>query len=162
MTASREKLLPLLDDAATSGVRLLVEPTAGSGVPLAATADELAAYYATVGDHEALGVCVDTCHLYAAGHDVSTSAGMASTLTALQRALPPHALALVHANDSADPLGSRRDRHQPVGQGRIGLEPFGALFRHPLTRHVPVVIETPGELADHRHDVGSLKELRDR
>jgi deoxyribonuclease IV len=162
LATSREALLPLLDDAAANGVRLLVEPTAGSGVPLAATVDELAVYCATVGGHEALGVCVDTCHLYAAGHDLATTAGMASTLTALQRALPAHALALVHANDSADPLGSRRDRHQPVGKGRIGLEPFGELFRHPLTRAVPVVIETPGELAEHRCDVDALKGLRDR
>lgn len=162
LAASAGLLPPVLDEAAAAGLRLLVEPTAGGGTALAATVPELASYLDAVGAHPALGVCVDTCHLHAAGHDLGSPAGMRATLDALHRVLPPGLVGLVHANDSRDPCGSRRDRHQPVGQGSIGAEPFGELFRHPLTRGVPVVIETPGERAEHRRDVATLKALRDR
>ncbi|MFL6137512.1 MAG: deoxyribonuclease IV [Frankiaceae bacterium] len=163
LASSRELLLPLLDEAAAAGVRLLVEPTAGGGAALAATVDELASYLDAVdGGHQGLGACVDTCHLFAAGHDVATPGGMRATLTALGRAVGPGRLGLVHANDSKDPCGSRRDRHEALGSGRIGLEPFGELFRHPATRGVPVLIETPGERERHASDVATLKALRDR
>jgi deoxyribonuclease IV len=68
---------------------------------------------------------------------------------------------LVHANDSRDPLGSRRDRHAAIGVGTIGLDPFAELFVHPATRGVPVIIETPGGEQQHRTDIAALKRLRD-
>jgi deoxyribonuclease-4 len=68
----------------------------------------------------------------------------------------------VHANDSKDPAGSLRDRHEAIGRGRIGVQPFAELFRHPATRGVPVVLETPGKGKEHRRDLELLKELRDR
>ncbi|HEU5024952.1 MAG TPA: TIM barrel protein, partial [Spirillospora sp.] len=71
-------------------------------------------------------------------------------------------LQLVHANDSKDPLGSGRDRHSNIGTGHIGSEPFGELFRHPATRGVPVIVETPGDVAAHRRDLETLRTLRDR
>jgi deoxyribonuclease-4 len=67
----------------------------------------------------------------------------------------------VHANDSKDPLGSLRDRHEAIGAGRIGQDPFVELFRHPATRDVPVVIETPGDAMSHRRDIELLCSLRD-
>jgi deoxyribonuclease-4 len=151
----------VLDEAAAAGIRLLVEPTAGGGGALAATAPEVAAWLDAVGSHPALGVCLDTCHLHAAGHDLGTPAGMRAALTVLARELPPGVVGLVHANDSKDPAGSRRDRHEAVGAGTIGLAPFGELFRHPLTRGVPVLMETPNDRDGHRADVAALKALRD-
>jgi deoxyribonuclease IV len=161
MAQLRSHLLPVLDAADPDGPKLLVEPTAGGGQALAATVQALAPWFAQVDDHEMLGVCLDTCHAYAAGHDVAAPGGMKRTLDALVKAVGRGRLGLVHANDSKDPLGSTRDRHEAIGQGHIGKDAFAELFRHPATRGVPVVIETPGDAAAHRRDVELLCALRD-
>ncbi len=157
----REALLPMLDVVGDSGPRLLVEPTAGGGAPLAARVEELAEYFAVLEAHPRLGVCLDTCHAYSAGHDLAAAGGVRSTLNALVRAVGKGRLALVHANDSRDRLGSTRDRHERIGAGGIGLAPFGELFVHPATRGVPVIIETPGGEEAHRRDIATLIRLRD-
>ncbi len=161
---SRELLLPLLDLAAAQpgGPRLLVEPTAGGGGALAATVDELAGYVDAHDRHPALGVCLDTCHLFAAGHDLSEPGGMRQLLTAFAKQVGRGRLGLIHANDSRDGVGSHRDRHQSIGRGMIGAEPFAELFRHPVTREVPVLIETPGTVEDHTRDLALLRALQDR
>jgi deoxyribonuclease-4 len=164
LTYSRELLLPLLDFAAAlpDGPRLLVEPTAGGGGALAADIEGLAGYIACHDGHPGLGVCLDTCHLFAAGHDLATPGGMRRMLTAYDKQIGRGRLGLVHANDSKDALGSLRDRHQSIGEGMIGLEPFGELFRHPVTRGVPVLVETPGTAEEHARDLELLRSLRDR
>ena len=158
----REHLLPILDLLVPDGPRLLVEPTAGGGEALASSVGDLAEWFAAVDDHPMLGVCLDTCHAFAAGHDLATPGGVRATLNELVRTVGRGRLGLVHANDSKDPLGSLRDRHESIGAGRIGAEPFAELFRHPATRGVPVLIETPGKLEGHAADIARLKALRDR
>ena len=157
----RELLLPLLDGLADDGPRVLVEPTAGGGQALAATVQDLGPWFAAVDDHPRLGVCLDTCHAVAAGHDLAAPGGMKRMLDALVKTVGRGRLGLVHANDSKDPLGSTRDRHESIGAGRIGQDPFAELFRHPATRGVPVLVETPGDAASHRNDVDLLRSLRD-
>jgi deoxyribonuclease-4 len=161
---SRELLLPLLDLAAgtADGPRLLVEPTAGGGGALASTVEGTAGYVGAHEDHPALGLCLDTCHLFAAGHDLSAPGGMRQLLTSVAKRIGRARLGLIHANDSRDPCGSQRDRHQSVGRGLIGPEPFAELFRHPVTREVPVLIETPGTVEDHQRDIALLRELQAR
>jgi deoxyribonuclease-4 len=144
-----------------TGPRLLVEPTAGGGQALCATVQELEPWFAQLDGHEMLGVCLDTCHAWAAGHDVAVPGGMKKTLDALVKAVGRGRLGLVHANDSKDPLGSTRDRHEAIGQGHIGKDAFAELFRHPATRGVPVLVETPGDASTHRRDVELLCTLRD-
>jgi len=161
MRQLRELLLPVLDDLPEGAPRLLVEPTAGGGQALAATVQDLQPWFAQLDDHPALGVCLDTCHAFAAGHDLAAPGGMKRMLDALVKAVGRGRLALVHANDSKDPLGSARDRHEAIGAGHIGQDPFAELFRHPATRGVPVVVETPGDAATHRRDVELLCSLRD-
>jgi deoxyribonuclease-4 len=161
MAQLRTTLLPVLDAADPDGPRVLVEPTAGGGQALAATVQDLAPWFAQVDSHPMLGVCLDTCHAFAAGHDVSSPGGMKKTLDALVKAVGRGRLALVHANDSKDPLGSSRDRHEAIGDGHIGKDAFAELFRHPATRGVPVVVETPGDAASHRRDLEVLRSLRD-
>jgi deoxyribonuclease-4 len=157
----REELGPLLDRAAAQGLpQLLIEPSAGGGSPLAATVAELGPYFDLLERHPRLGVCLDTCHLLAAGQDIAAPGGLRTVLGSLVRTLGRGRLQLVHANDSRDPLGSRRDRHQSIGAGTIGIEPFGELFRHPASRGVPIVVETPGGEAGHARDVALLKSLR--
>jgi deoxyribonuclease IV len=158
----RELVLPLLDDLDDDHPRLLVEPTAGGGQPLAATVDDLEALFDALEHHPRLGVCLDTCHAWAAGHDLAKPGGVRSTLNALVRAVGRGRLGLIHANDSKDALGSGRDRHTNIGTGQIGVEPFAELFRHPATRNVPVVVETPGDVDAHVRDLTTLKSLRDR
>ena len=81
---------------------------------------------------------------------------MKKTLDALVKTVGRGRLGLVHANDSKDPLGSARDRHEAIGEGHIGKDPFAELFRHPATRGVPVVVETPGDASTHRRDIELL------
>ena len=158
----REALLPLLDRAAAAGLpRLLVEPSAGGGRSLASKVQDLGPYLAAVEDHPWLGVCFDTCHAWAAGHDLATPGGMTATLDALIATVGPDRLQLIHANDSKDECGSTRDRHETIGQGRIGTAAFAELFAHPATAGIPVIVETPTvEHEGHAADIALLKSLR--
>ena len=167
-----ERLLPVLDAVPDGGPRLLIEPTAGGGRSLAATVEDLGPYLAALEWHPAVGVCFDTCHAWAAGHDLSVPGGMTATLDALEATVGAGRLALVHANDSLDERGSKRDRHTTLGEGSIGggaygVGPFAELMAHPSMTGVPVVVETPSELdgsktAGHTRDIGLLVSLRDR
>jgi deoxyribonuclease-4 len=161
MKQLRTHLLPLLDAAEPDGPKLLVEPTAGGGQALCATVDQLEPWFAELDAHEMLGVCLDTCHLFAAGHDLAAPGGAKKALDLLVKTVGRGRLGLVHANDSKDPLGSGRDRHAPIGEGQIGKDMFAELFRHPATRGVPVVVETPGDAASHKRDIDVLTSLRD-
>jgi deoxyribonuclease-4 len=158
----REALLPLLDDAAARGLpKLLVEPSAGGGRSLASKVQDLGPYLAAVEGHPWLGVCFDTCHAWAAGHDLATPGGMTATLDALIETVGPEKLMLIHANDSKDECGSTRDRHETIGQGRIGTAAFAELLTHPATAGIPVIVETPTvEHEGHAADIALLKTLR--
>lgn len=156
MAQVRRCVLPVLD--AVPGVPLLVEPTAGGGGALASDAASLAGYLDVLGRDERVGVCLDTCHMHAAGHDLSSPHSFAAALRAFGKAAGRGRIGLVHVNDSRDPAGSRRDRHASLGAGTIGGEPFGRLFSAPAVRGVPFVVET--EESCHPADVATLKRLR--
>jgi deoxyribonuclease-4 len=160
-----ERLLPVLAALPDDGPRLLIEPTAGGGKSLAATVEDLGPYLAALEEHPLVGVCFDTCHVWAAGHDLSVPGGVTATLDALEATVGPGRLGLVHANDSLDECGSKRDRHTTIGAGTIGVEPFRELLAHPSVAGVPVVVETPSELdgspsAGHARDIALLDSLR--
>jgi deoxyribonuclease IV len=157
-----EALLPLLDRAAAAGLpKLLVEPSAGGGRSLASKVPDLGPYLDAVQRHPWLGVCFDTCHAWAAGHDLATPGGMTATLDALVATVGPDRLQLIHANDAKDACGSTRDRHETIGRGRIGTAAFAELFRHPATAGIPVIVETPTEKHEgHAADIALLKTLR--
>jgi deoxyribonuclease-4 len=158
MRQVRSVLLPLLDALPADGPKLLVEPSAGGGRSLASKVGDLHAYFEAVDRHPGLGVCFDTCHAWAAGHDLAAPGGMKSTLDELVEAVGPGRLRLVHANDSKDGCGSTRDRHESIGEGAIGLPAFAEMFSHPALDNVPVIVETPGER--HDVDIALLKDLR--
>ena len=157
----RAALLPLLDEAAAHGwPKLLVEPSAGGGRSLASRVEQLGPYLDAVDRHPWLGVCFDTCHAWAAGHDLASPGGTAATLDALVDAVGPDRLWLVHANDSKDGCGSTRDRHESVGAGTLGPDAFAELLAHPATAGVPVVVETPNDDgAGHPKDIALLRTL---
>jgi deoxyribonuclease IV len=158
----RGALLPLLDTAAAEGLpRLLVEPSAGGGRALAARVEDLGPYLDAVGRHPWLGVCFDTCHAWAAGHDLASPGGMTAALDALVATVGADRVWLVHANDSKDTCGSARDRHESVGKGTIGKAAFGELLAHPaVASRVPVIVETPNDDgAGHPADIAHLRAL---
>ena len=126
---------------ATDRVDLLVETSAGAGTALGARFEEIAAI---VGGAESarVGVCFDTCHAFAAGHDLRTPRAVEATLRRFDRLVGLDLLRLVHLNDSAYGLGTRRDRHAHLGRGEIGVG-LAAFVRHPALADVPFVLETP-------------------
>ncbi|MGI5168705.1 deoxyribonuclease IV [Spirillospora sp. CA-253888] len=163
MKQVHEHVLPLLEEIPEDGPDLLLEPMAGQGAMLCAKVEDLGEFFERLEHHPKLGVCFDTCHAFAAGHDLAAEGGVAATMDALAATVGSGRLKLVHANDSKDVCGSFKDRHENIGAGHIGEEAFAELFRHPEVAGVPFVIETPGRGAEpHRADVDTLKRLRDR
>jgi len=155
----RDHLMPILDSLGPDDPLILLEPTAGAGQALCSTVDEVGPYLDALDRHAHVAICLDTCHAFAAGHDLSTSGGMKATLDRLVAVAGPGRLKLVHANDSKDPLGSRRDRHERIGAGLIGSDAFAVLVRHPAVSGVPIVLETPGEALDHAREIDLLRSL---
>jgi deoxyribonuclease IV len=161
----REITLPLLDKLADDDPDLLFEPMAGQGQMLCARAGDLGGYLEAVEYHPRAGVCLDTCHVFAAGHDLTADGGVTAMLDELRAVGAEGRVKLVHANDSLLGCGSRRDRHETIGTGMIGtglngLGPFGELLA--ALPDVPFVVETPGGKAGHARDIATLKELRAR
>ncbi len=153
-----EIALPLLDKLGDDDPDLLFEPMAGQGQMLCAQAGDLAPYLAAVERHPKAGICLDTCHMFAAGHDLTAVGGVAAMLDELVAAAGPGRVGLVHANDSLLGCGSKRDRHEALGAGKIGTEPFRELLS--ALGDVPFVVETPGGKAGHARDIATLKGLR--
>ena len=153
-------LRPVLDALGEDDPDLLLEPMAGQGQMLCARASDLLPYFAALGNHPKAGICLDTCHMFAAGHDLTAPDGIASMLAEVEQAAGPGRVKLVHANASLLGCGSKRDRHEPIGKGAIGVEPFRELLAQPALADVPFVVETPGGKAGHARDVALLKELR--
>ncbi|MFF4869121.1 deoxyribonuclease IV [Streptomyces sp. NPDC090109] len=157
----RERLLPLLDELThPDDPDLLLESTAGQGSSLCSRTWDFGPYFDVLDRHPKLGVCLDTCHVFAAGHDLTGPSGAARTLDLLVETVGAGRLKLIHANDSKDVVGAHKDRHANIGAGHIGEDAFRELLRHPATEGVPLVIETPGGKEGHRADVELLKKLR--
>ncbi|MBU1611350.1 MAG: deoxyribonuclease IV, partial [Proteobacteria bacterium] len=110
---------------------------------------------------ERLGVCLDTCHVFAAGYDLRTAPGVATMLDAFEAILGLDRLQFLHLNDSKHPLGSKKDRHEHIGQGEIGIEGFRALVNDPRIASLPMTLETPKEddLEDDRVNLALVRSL---
>ena len=147
--------------AATPGFQATVclEGMAGQGTNLGYTFEQLAWLLEHTDQGERLGICLDSCHLYAAGYDVRTPEGYAETMDAFDRVIGLERLQVVHLNDSVQELGSRRDRHTHIGAGTIGLEGFRNLVNDPRLAHLPGLLET--DKSDDLHeDIENLARLR--
>lgn len=140
-------LAKALDEAvarsAGSPVRILLETAAGQGGALGSRFDELRSVVDRLRDPSRIGICLDTCHVFAAGYDLATPEGYDRTFDAFDRELGLARLEAFHLNDSKKGLGSRVDRHEHIGRGAIGAGAFKRLMRDPRFRRVPKVIETP-------------------
>jgi deoxyribonuclease-4 len=153
--------MPILDALGPDGPWLLLEPTAGQGRSLCSLVEDLVPYLAALDHHPRVGICLDTCHLFAAGAPLDDPGGTTATVDRLVQVAGPGRLRLVHANDSLDVRGSLRDRHERIGEGHIGLGAFSELFGHPATDGVPFVLETPGSWDVGDPQVALLQKLRD-
>ncbi|MFF1478807.1 deoxyribonuclease IV [Streptomyces sp. NPDC058301] len=157
----RERLLPLLDELThDDDPFLLLESTAGQGASLCSRTWDFGPYFEALDAHPRLGVCLDTCHIHAAGHDLAGPGGAKQTLDLLVETVGEGRLKLIHANDSKEGVGSHLDRHRNIGAGHIGAEPFRELLAHPATDGVPLIIETPGGKEGQTADIALLKSLR--
>jgi deoxyribonuclease-4 len=143
-------------------VRLLLETTAGQGTTLGHRFEHLARILALAAEPGRLGVCFDTCHVFAAGYALAPQPEYRATLRAFDRVIGLKRLRAFHVNDSRKPLGSRVDRHAHIGQGCLGLEPFRLLVNDPRFRNRPMVLETPKEEAGCEDmDAVNLRVLRE-
>ena len=140
-------------------VSVLLENTAGQGSSIGHSFEQLAAILAGVRDEKRIGFCLDTCHLYAAGYDISTERGYRKVLREFDRLIGMERIRAFHVNDCRKPLGSRIDRHTHIGQGCIGLEAFHCLVNDRRFAAVPKILETPkGD--DVKYDLMNLRTLR--
>lgn len=139
----------------------LLETAAGQGSCLGCTFEELGRVMTLVDDRQRVGVCVDTCHIFAAGYDIRTRRGYARTIDELEEHVGLENVGAFHLNDSKKPLGSRVDRHQHIGEGEIGLDAFGLLLNDERFRYVPKVLETPKtiETVSDRENLRKLRAL---
>ena len=140
-------------------VRIALEVTAGQGSTLGRTFEELAYILDHVAETDRLRVCLDTAHLFAGGHDIATAAGVKKTFASFDKVIGKERLAALHLNDSKSALGSRVDRHEHIGKGRIGLEPFRWVMRQARFRKIPKVLETP-KGKEMKEDVENMAVLR--
>lgn len=130
----------------TSGVTAVIESTAGQGSNLGYRFEQIAAIIDGVRDKERIGVCIDTCHTFAAGYDLSTPKGYENTWREFDSIIGMHYLRGMHINDSKKGLGSRVDRHAPVGKGELGEPFFRMLMADPRMDNIPLILETPDEV----------------
>lgn len=157
-----DALARLFADGVGGDTMVLLETTAGQGSCLGNRFEHLARLFELLPNHHArLGVCVDTCHIFAAGYDIRDAEGYAATFAELDRLVGLANVRCFHLNDSQKDLGSRVDRHAPIGQGCIGAEAFRLLVNDPRFHGLPMIIETPkgDDMAEDRENLGLLRSL---
>lgn len=140
--------------------RLLLETTAGQGSNLGYTFDHLAQISELVKAEERIGFCFDTCHIFAAGYDLSTKKAYQKTMRAFNNIVGLDRLCAIHLNDAKKGLGSKRDRHEHIGKGAIGIEAFRCIMNDPRLKNVPKILETPKGKGRVDYDRINLRLLR--
>jgi deoxyribonuclease-4 len=137
---------------------LCMENTAGAGGTIGRSLEELATLFDALGRHPRLGVCLDSCHLFASGYDVTDRKELDRVLRELDGSIGLDRLRCLHVNDSKVPLGSNRDRHDNIGEGLMG-EKLGVFLAHPKLQKLPAYLEVPGE-SGHGPDAEQVKKLK--
>lgn len=164
--AGLERVVPAMTqvlDRCNERTWLLMENSAGAGGTIGRSLDELVTIFDAVGRHQRLGICLDSCHLFVSGVDVTDRAALDSLLDEFDKRIGLDRLKLLHANDAKAPLGSNRDRHDNIGDGLMG-EGLGVFLAHPKLQGLPVVLEVPGEdgHGPNAEEIRKLRELHDR
>jgi deoxyribonuclease-4 len=140
-----------------------MENSAGSGATIGRSLEELAVLIDRLDRHPRLGICLDSCHLYASGVDVTDRAALDACIDEVDATIGLDRLRALHVNDSAEPLGSNRDRHANIGEGLLG-EDLGVFLGHPKLQGLPAVLEVAGpeKKGPDANEVRKAKEIRER
>ena len=136
---------------------VLLETMAGKGSEVGRTFEELRRILDGVVLHEKMGVCLDTCHVSDAGYDIVND--LDGVLETFDRVVGLDRLRAIHLNDSMNPLGARKDRHERIGHGHLGLEAITRIINHPALRHLPFLLETPNELPGYGEEIALLRRV---
>ena len=136
---------------------VLLETMAGKGTEVGRTFEELAAIIERVELSDRMGVCLDTCHVHDGGYDIVNN--LDGVLDEFDRVIGIERLHAVHLNDSKNPCGAHKDRHERIGEGYIGLEAFERIVTHPQLRDLPFILETPNELPGYAAEIELLRKL---
>ena len=136
---------------------ILLETMAGKGTEVGRSFEELARILEGVERDELLGVCLDTCHVWDAGYDVAGD--LDAVLDEFDRVVGLERLRALHLNDSKNPLGARKDRHEKIEEGHLGLEAFRAVVRNPRLRGLPMILETPNDIDGYAREIALLRSL---
>ena len=140
-------------------VMILLENTAGQKNSVGSDLDQLGSILSQLKPSKRFGICFDTCHGFAAGYDMSTEKGAATTLEKLDKAIGFEHLKILHLNDSKGELGSNLDRHEHIGLGHIGEKGLGHIIKTINRKKIPIILETP--IDERRDDVGNLKKVKE-
>ncbi len=140
-------------------IKLLLETTAGQGTNLGCSFEQLKWIIDSVEQPDRVGVCLDTCHIFAAGYDIRSQSSYQKTLEKFDKLIGLEKLQAVHLNDSKKGLGSKIDRHEHIGQGQIGLVGFKLIMNDPRFIDVPKILEIPGDMKKFRENLDLLKSL---
>jgi deoxyribonuclease-4 len=157
-----ERAVPALREAlkrCTETTWLLIENSAGAGGTIGRSIDELAALYDALDGHERVGICLDSCHLYVSGYDVTKRKELDAVLAEVDDRIGLDRLRALHVNDSKAPLGSNRDRHDNIGEGMLG-EDLGVFLAHPKLQRLPAFLEVPGK-EGHGPDADEVRKLKE-
>lgn len=148
-----------LNEALQPGLRttVLLETMAGKGSEVGRSFEELARIIEGTRRDELLGVCLDTCHVADAGYDIVSD--LDGVLDEFDRVIGLGRLRALHVNDSKNPLGSRKDRHEKIGRGTLGAETFRAVVTNPRLKGLPMILETPNELSGYAAEIALLREM---
>ena len=147
-------------DLRAGGLTILIENTAGAEYSLGASFDQVAALLEVLKSHVPVGACIDTCHTHVSGYDIVSEKGYEATLQQLDETVGLRNVPVWHCNDAKAACGSRLDRHQHIGKGTIGLDPFRRLLNDPRLAHAAFIAETPiDEPGDDMRNVEALKSL---
>jgi deoxyribonuclease-4 len=154
-----ESLDVIHQETAGAKVRVALETTAGQGTYLGGRFEQIARILQGVQDPARLAVCLDTCHVFAAGYDIRTPEAYAETMRLFDEIIGLQWLQVIHANDSQKAFGSHADRHTHIGEGEIGLEAFRCLVNDPRLAGLPIIVETPESETMHEVNVRRLQDL---
>jgi deoxyribonuclease-4 len=143
----------------TKDVTILLENTAGQRNSVGSDFEQLASIFFQLKPKERFGICLDTCHAFAAGYDLRTSKSVSETLEKFEKSVGFENLKILHLNDSKSGLGGRVDKHEHLGLGQIGEEGLGKIIKFMNKKKIPIVIETP--IDDRRDDFGNLKKAKE-
>lgn len=154
-----QKIINGLNQALTpdQNITVLLETMSGKGTEIGWRFEELKAIRDGLKHPEQVAVCLDTCHVFAAGYDIVHH--LDDVLNEFDRILGLSLLKCIHLNDSMMPFGSHKDRHATIGDGQIGLEPLLSILRHPALRQLPFYLETPLDDAGHKEEIAKIKDL---